>query len=101
LLAPSMARCGSAAQGSGGGAGAARSGSRRRAALRWKVRDLRRLVPGGEEASAGALLARMTDYIASSRLIQVRQWWLGAAARAWRRHGKIDLRGRQARKSQL
>ncbi|KAJ1268410.1 hypothetical protein BS78_07G132600 [Paspalum vaginatum] len=33
------------------------------AALRRKVRELRRLVPGGEEAPAGALLARTAHYI--------------------------------------
>ncbi|WVZ92982.1 hypothetical protein U9M48_039009 [Paspalum notatum var. saurae] len=33
------------------------------AALRRKVRELRRLVPGGEEAPAGALLVRTADYI--------------------------------------
>jgi hypothetical protein len=46
------------------------SGRRRlssRVVLRRKVRELRRLVPGGEEASAGALLARTADYIAQLR----------------------------------
>jgi hypothetical protein len=38
-----------------------------RVVLRRKVRELRRLVPGGEEASAGALLARTADYIAQLR----------------------------------
>ncbi|CAO2175468.1 unnamed protein product [Urochloa humidicola] len=38
-----------------------------RAALRRKVRELRRLVPGGEEAPAGALLTRTVDYIARLR----------------------------------
>jgi hypothetical protein len=37
------------------------------AALRRKVRELRRLVPGGEEAPAGELLARTADYIARLR----------------------------------
>ncbi|CAO2201728.1 unnamed protein product [Urochloa humidicola] len=37
------------------------------AALRRKVRELRQLVPGGEEAPAGALLARTADYIARLR----------------------------------
>ncbi|NP_001308314.1 hypothetical protein Zm00014a_017156 [Zea mays] len=37
------------------------------AALRRKVRELRRLVPGGEEAPAGALLVRTADYIVGLR----------------------------------
>ena len=37
------------------------------AALRRKVRELRRLVPGAEEAPAGALLSRTADYIARLR----------------------------------
>jgi hypothetical protein len=38
-----------------------------RAALRRKVRELRRLVPGGEDAPAGSLLLRTADYIARLR----------------------------------
>ncbi|EES14978.1 hypothetical protein BDA96_07G134600 [Sorghum bicolor] len=34
---------------------------------RKKVRELRRLVPGGEEAPAGALLVRAADYIVRLR----------------------------------
>jgi len=37
------------------------------AALRRKVRELRRLVPGAEEAPAGALLVRTADYIVRLR----------------------------------
>ena len=52
-----------------GGAGRRRRPSSRAAgaALRRKVRELRRLVPGAEEAPAGALLARTADYIARLR----------------------------------
>jgi hypothetical protein len=35
--------------------------------LRRKVRELRRLVSGGEEATTRVLLARTTDYIAQLR----------------------------------
>ncbi|RLM60210.1 hypothetical protein C2845_PM14G11290 [Panicum miliaceum] len=53
---------------SGGGAGRRWPSSRAAgAALRRKVRELRRLVPGGEEAPAGALLARTAGYIARLR----------------------------------
>ncbi|OEL30502.1 hypothetical protein BAE44_0008479 [Dichanthelium oligosanthes] len=37
------------------------------AALRRKVRELRRLVPGGKKAPAGSLLARTADYIVRLR----------------------------------
>lgn len=53
--------------------GNASSGARRPssraagAALRRKVRELRRLVPGGEAAPAGALLVRTADYIVRLR----------------------------------
>ncbi|RCV31038.1 hypothetical protein SEVIR_6G150000v4 [Setaria viridis] len=51
-----------------GGGGRRRPSSRAAgAALRRKVRELRRLVPGGEEAPAGALLACTADYIARLR----------------------------------
>ncbi|XP_062192500.1 transcription factor IBH1-like [Phragmites australis] len=46
------------------------SGGRRpspRAALRRKVRKLRRLVPGGEDAPARSLLLRTADYIVRLR----------------------------------
>ncbi|GJN16319.1 hypothetical protein PR202_gb03295 [Eleusine coracana subsp. coracana] len=44
------------------------SSSSSRAALRRKVRELRRLVPGGEDApEAGSLLLRAADYIARLR----------------------------------
>lgn len=48
-----------------GGAGGGRRPSR--AALRRKVRQLRRLVPGGEDAPAGSLFVRAADYIARLR----------------------------------
>ncbi|KAF8697439.1 hypothetical protein HU200_036040 [Digitaria exilis] len=47
--------------------GGRRRPSSSRAALRRKVRELRRLVPGGDEAPEGALLARAADYIAGLR----------------------------------
>ncbi|KAF8701985.1 hypothetical protein HU200_033319 [Digitaria exilis] len=49
------------------GRGGRRRPSSSRAALRRKVRELRRLVPGGDEAPEGALLARAADYIAGLR----------------------------------
>uniref|UniRef100_J3MSZ5 BHLH domain-containing protein n=1 Tax=Oryza brachyantha TaxID=4533 RepID=J3MSZ5_ORYBR len=45
------------------GGGAAAAG----VALRRKVRELRRLVPGGEEAPARSLLVRTADYIVRLR----------------------------------
>uniref|UniRef100_A0A0E0LUY2 BHLH domain-containing protein n=1 Tax=Oryza punctata TaxID=4537 RepID=A0A0E0LUY2_ORYPU len=46
-----------------GGRAARRSGGGGGVALRRKVRELRRLVPGGEGAPARSLLVRTADYI--------------------------------------
>jgi hypothetical protein len=54
-------------QQSGRGGGRRRRSASARAALRRKVRELRRLVPGGEDAPAGSLLLRTADYIARLR----------------------------------
>jgi hypothetical protein len=54
-------------QQSGCGGGRRRRSASARAALRRKVRELRRLVPGGEDAPAGSLLLRTADYIARLR----------------------------------
>lgn len=56
-----------ASGGGGGGSGRRPSSRAAGAALRRKVRELRRLVPGGEEAPAGALLVRTADYIVRLR----------------------------------
>ena len=56
------------ARGSASGGGGRRPSSRAAgAALRRKVRELRRLVPGGEEAPAAALLVRTAAYIVRLR----------------------------------
>jgi len=56
------------ARGSDSGGGGRRPSTRAAgAALRRKVRELRRLVPGGEEAPAAALLVRTADYIVRLR----------------------------------
>ncbi|GJN03475.1 hypothetical protein PR202_ga20927 [Eleusine coracana subsp. coracana] len=51
----------------GGGRRRRLPSSSSRAALRRKVRELRRLVPGGEDAPDGSLLVRAADYIARLR----------------------------------
>jgi hypothetical protein len=53
--------------GRGGGRRRRSASASARAALRRKVRELRRLVPGGEDAPAGSLLLRTADYIARLR----------------------------------
>lgn len=50
-----------------GRGGRCRRSSSSRAVLRRKVRELRRLVPGGEEAPPGSLFLRAADYIARLR----------------------------------